>query len=123
MDEKKLIPKRRFKEFNGKWKTLSFYDFTKLSQGLQIAIEKRYLTKAKDRMFYITNEFLNPKSKIKYYIETPPKSVIANKNDILMTRTGNTGLIVTDVNGAFHNNFFKIIYDTNIIRKNFYFIY
>jgi len=29
------------------------------------------------------------------------------KEDILMTRTGNTGIVVTDVEGVFHNNFFK----------------
>ena len=28
-----------------------------------------------------------------------------DENDILMTRTGNTGQVVTDVKGAFHNNF------------------
>ena len=28
-----------------------------------------------------------------------------------MTRTGNTGKVVTGVKGAFHNNFFKIAYD------------
>jgi type I restriction enzyme S subunit len=37
-----------------------------------------------------------------------------------MTRTGNTGQVVTDVKGAFHNNFFKIDFDRSIINKNFF---
>lgn len=36
-----------------------------------------------------------------------------------MTRTGNTGKVVTDVHGAFHNNFFKIAYDNLETNKLF----
>jgi type I restriction enzyme S subunit len=39
-----------------------------------------------------------------------------------MTRTGNTGIVVTDVEGAFHNNFFKVAYP-NFISKGFLFEY
>ncbi len=69
----------------------------------------------------VTNEFLKEDSDKKYYIENPPSSVICTKDDILMTRTGNTGKVVTDVEGAFHNNFFKIKY--NAARHNKYFLY
>ncbi len=36
-----------------------------------------------------------------------------------MTRTGNTGVVVSGVEGVFHNNFFKINYDKGIIDKDF----
>ncbi|OEF97568.1 hypothetical protein BHF68_03885 [Desulfuribacillus alkaliarsenatis] len=36
-----------------------------------------------------------------------------------MTRTGNTGMVVTNVNGVFHNNFFKISFDRSKYDKNF----
>jgi type I restriction enzyme S subunit len=36
-----------------------------------------------------------------------------------MTRTGNTGQVVTGVTGAFHNNFFKIQFDRKILNKDF----
>ena len=49
----------------------------------------------------------------------PPKRVVCNEDDILMTRTGNTGQVVTNVNGAFHNNFFKIEYDRRKVNKKF----
>lgn len=36
-----------------------------------------------------------------------------------MTRTGNTGIVITNVDGVFHNNFFKIKYDKKIITKEY----
>lgn len=105
------IPKIRFNGFTEEWEQRKFKDFTKLSQGLQIAISERFLEPGENRESYITNEFLNPSLSKKYYIENPPKNVIADVDDILMTRTGNTGKVVTNIIGAFHNNFFKIDYD------------
>ncbi|WP_230869102.1 restriction endonuclease subunit S [Iocasia frigidifontis] len=113
------IPELRFNGFEDKWEEHLFKDFTKLSQGLQIAIDKRFTEPGKNREFYITNEFLKPESKTRYYIESPSINVVANKEDVLMTRTGNTGEIVTDVKGAFHNNFFKIDYCRTVVKKNF----
>ncbi|OON99046.1 MAG: hypothetical protein ATN35_02440, partial [Epulopiscium sp. Nele67-Bin004] len=117
--------KLRFKDENGEaypeWEVSSFKEIVTINQGLQIAIDDRYTTPDINRMFYITNEFLRIDSQKKYYIENPSPSVICTKDDILMTRTGNTGKVVTDVEGAFHNNFFKIKYDTNTHNK--YFLY
>lgn len=111
MTEIKNTPELRFPEFKDEWIEKAFGDFTKTNQGLQIAISNRETQYKEGYYFYITNEFLKPNSKIKYYIKNPPNSVIANKNDILMTRTGNTGKVITGVHGAFHNNFFKIKFD------------
>ena len=105
----------RFKNDEGRdypeWEEKKFKDFTKINQGLQIPISERYTTEGENRYFYITNEFLKSDSETKYYIENPSESVICYEDDILMTRTGNTGKVVTGVKGAFHNNFFKIAYD------------
>lgn len=113
----------RFKDENGndypEWEEKKFKDISKINQGLQISISERYSENAENRYFYITNEFLKKNSDKKYYIENPSKSVLCNQNDILMTRTGNTGQVVTGVSGAFHNNFFKINYDKKVIDKNF----
>ncbi|MDC0815933.1 restriction endonuclease subunit S [Lactococcus petauri] len=113
------IPELRFAGFADDWEDRKFSDFTKLSQGLQIAISDRFTEAGPNKEFYITNEFLNPNNTKKYYIENPSKNVIANTNDILMTRTGNTGKVVTNTKGAFHNNFFKIDYDPKKISKLF----
>ncbi|MED1221793.1 restriction endonuclease subunit S [Bacillus paralicheniformis] len=117
--ESRHTPEIRFAGFSGEWEERNFQDFTLLSQGLQIAIDKRHLVPGKNRMFYITNEFLNPNSDKRYYIESPSKSVIAKEEDILMTRTGNTGKVVTNVEGAFHNNFFRIAYNNKETAKLF----
>jgi type I restriction enzyme S subunit len=119
----KLQPKLRFPGFEGYWGNTKFKDLVKINQGLQIPISERFLTKVDNSHFYITNEFLKYGSEKHYYIKNPPESVLCNENDILMTRTGNTGLVVTNVKGAFHNNFFKIKYPSSIEKEFlFYFL-
>lgn len=118
---KKLIPVLRFPEFKGEWEEKRFKEYVTLNQGLQIAIENRYTYNKEGTYFYITNEFLKGSSGKKYYIENPPKNVVCSKTDILMTRTGNTGKVVTNVEGAFHNNFFRINYDN--LKINQYFLF
>ncbi len=117
--QKKNVPELRFPGFEGEWEEKQFADFTKINQGLQIAINERKTEYSPELYFYITNEFLRPNSQTKYFIENPPQSVIANKEDILMTRTGNTGKVVTNVFGAFHNNFFKIKFDKILYDRLF----
>ncbi|HAR7083309.1 TPA: restriction endonuclease subunit S [Staphylococcus aureus] len=117
--QKKNVPELRFPGVEGEWEEKQFADFTKINQGLQIAINERKTEYSPELYFYITNEFLRPNSQTKYFIENPPQSVIANKEDILMTRTGNTGKVVTNVFGAFHNNFFKIKFDKNLYDRLF----
>lgn len=119
LKEKDNVPLIRFDYFKEEWDKKLFKDFTKLSQGLQIAISSRFLEDGEDRYFYITNEFLNPNSTKKYYIESPSENVICTVDDILMTRTGNTGKVITNISGAFHNNFFKVDYDKFETSKMF----
>ena len=104
------------------WKINKLGEICKVNQGLQIAIEERFTEPIENGYFYITNEFLKANSKTKYYIKNPSKSVLCSKEDILMTRTGNTGIVVSDVEGVFHNNFFKIDYDKKLLHKD-YFVY
>ena len=113
------VPEIRFDSFKEEWDKKRFKDFTKLSQGLQMAISSRFLEDGEHRYFYITNEFLNPNSTKKYYIESPSENVICTVDDILMTRTGNTGKVITNISGAFHNNFFKVDYDKFETSKMF----
>lgn len=126
MMQKIFSQKIRFKDENGRdypeWEEKKMKDISIINQGLQISISERFTEPKKGRYFYITNEFLKANSDKKYYIENPPKSVICTEEDILMTRTGNTGKVVTDVAGAFHNNFFKVNYKKeNIVKKFIYY--
>lgn len=115
------IPKIRFQEFRNNWSKDIFRDLVKINQGLQIQISERYLTEVEDSHFYITNEFLKDGSDKKYYIKNPPPNVLCDYDDILMTRTGNTGMVVTNVKGAFHNNFFKINYPQTLNKGFLYY--
>ncbi|MEH1916060.1 restriction endonuclease subunit S [Nostoc sp.] len=121
--QKIFSQKIRFQDANDSpfpdWEKKKLREITKINQGLQIAISDRLTYQVEGSYFYITNEFLKPDSQTRYYILNPPKRVICEKDDILMTRAGNTGQVVTDVVGAFHNNFFKISYDRNKINKKF----
>src|SRR5690606_9180047 len=116
-----LQPKLRFPEFSGDWESDKFKSYVKLNQGLQIPISERFTEYVPNSYFYITNEFLNKNSGKSYYIVNPSNSVICKESDILMTRTGNTGKVVTNVKGAFHNNFFKISYNSNVYKDFLYF--
>jgi len=124
MANKKLkvgnVPNLRFPGFTEEWETKKLQDVVKINQGLQIMISER-LTEAEDgAYFYITNEFLKKSSEKKYFIKNPPSSVLCTEEDILMTRTGNTGMVVTNVSGAFHNNFFKVAYPETIVKGFLY---
>lgn len=114
----------RFKADDGsefpEWVEKKLEDLCTVNQGLQIAIEDRLKEQEENSYFYITNEFIKTGTKYKYYIINPPKTVICNEDDILMTRTGNTGIVVTTIAGCFHNNFFKINYDRKFIVKQFF---
>ena len=109
-----------FKNLPSGWKVVKLGEICNVKQGLQIPISERFCENAQNRYFYITNEFLKEKSEVKYYIENPPESTICFCDDILMTRTGNTGMVVTNVFGVFHNNFFKIAYDRQLIKKEYF---
>ena len=119
------LVKSRFIEFFGHpetnekgWKINTFADICIVRQGLQIPISKR-LTEYEENCYeYITVQYLHG-GKEREYIKCPKSTVICNKEDILMTRTGNTGMVVTGVDGVFHNNFFLIDFDRNRYDKNF----
>lgn len=94
-------------------------DITKVRQGFQIEISLRKKEEGLNRHKYITIQYLNNPAKYLEYIENPPLDVICTPDDILVTRTGNTGYIVTDVSGVYHNNFFRVNYDKKLITKDY----
>jgi len=101
------------------WEDLTFKDICIINQGLQIPISSRFKSEGKNRYVYITIQYLNniEDESYRYFIESPPESVICYEDDILMTRTGNTGKVVSNIIGVFHNNFFKVDYKRNNNKK------
>ena len=100
------------------WKMNTFGDICTVRQGLQIPISKRFTEYEEGCYEYITVQYLHG-GKEREYIKNPKETVICNKDDILMTRTGNTGMVITGVDGVFHNNFFLIDFDRSKYDKNF----
>ena len=93
------------------WKAVKFGAMTKVRQGLQIAISERLTKQTLTSQEYITIQSINCQNQGREYIESPSARVTCKTDDVLMTRTGNTGIVVTGVEGAFHNNFFLIDFD------------
>ena len=100
------------------WSEKSFGDICVVNQGLQIPIEQRAKRQTDGSKVYITIQSLNSLDEPEF-IETYSPSVCCNESDILMTRTGNTGIVVHGVTGVFHNNFFKLKFDRNKINDLF----
>ncbi len=88
-------------------------------QGLQIAIKQRFKEPGDNRYVYITVQYLNNKESNEEFIQSPDEDLICKEDDILFTRTGNTGQIITGVHGVFHNNFFRVDIDKDILDKDF----
>ncbi len=104
------------------WEDLTFKDICWVNQGLQIPISQRLKIPNENSKIYITIQYLNDGKSVEYIDDYTP-SVCCIKDDVLMTRTGNTGIVVNDVEGVFHNNFFKINFDRDKVDKDFLIYY
>lgn len=104
------------------WDVKTFKDICWVNQGLQIAIEERLKNPTAKSKKYITIQYLNDGKETEYIDDYSP-SVCCVKDDILMTRTGNTGIVISGVEGVFHNNFFKINFDKEQIEKDYFLYY
>nr|WP_315468614.1 restriction endonuclease subunit S [uncultured Undibacterium sp.] len=103
------------------WSVNSFDQICRVNQGLQIAIERRKKTPTTRSKIYITVQYVNSNDAPEY-IDDYSSAVCCEPNDVLMTRTGNTGMVVTGQTGVFHNNFFKINFNKERISAG-YFVY
>ncbi len=102
------------------WQYETMKDICYVNQGFQINIEKREKHKRKNNKIYITIQHLNGVGDNEYIKDIDHNdSVVCSPDDVLMTRTGNTGRVVTDVSGVFHNNFFRINFDRSRIDKDY----
>lgn len=103
------------------WNCVDFRRAVHLKQGLQIEQTKRFSDNGDNRFVYITLKYVNSNKKPEdtEYIENPDSNVMCGYDDILFVRTGATGLIVTNVFGVYHNNFFKIIFEKILLSKKY----
>jgi len=105
-------------EIPEEWEVMKFKHLCKVRQGLQIPISERFEEPGSNRLQYITVKSIHS-GKFEEFIENPGKRVICTEHDVLFTRTGNTGEIITNIKGVFHNNFFLIDFDRKIMFKDY----
>lgn len=101
------------------WVSVCLGDLMRVRQGLQIPIAKRLKQPTLNTKEYITIQSINNKNQDREYIESPSDRVVCGVDDVLMTRTGNTGIVVTGVEGVFHNNFFLMDFNRKTVSKAF----
>ena len=106
-------------EIPSHWETIKLGFVTSLQQGLQIPFEQRFFERIEDSHEYITTKSIHNPEDPRQYVKDPKKSVICCRDDILYGRTGNTGEVVTGVEGVFHNNFFKVSVTNNQLSKDY----
>lgn len=114
-----LLKPSQLGEIPKDWNRIKLSDVMKVRQGLQIAISERLTAPTSTSKEYITIQSIKKTDQVREYVEAPSQRVICSKDDVLMTRTGNTGIVVTGVEGAFHNNFFLMDFDKNRIDTTF----
>lgn len=105
------------------WEVSRLKNICRVRQGLQISIDKRLLEFKEEALEYITIRSINNPQNSKQYILDPPKNVICTEDDILMARTGATGIPVIGVAGVFHNNFFLINFNRAKVAKMYLFYF
>jgi len=91
-----------------------------LSQGLQISSKLRISTAKKGYIPLLKITDLQSKKFSEFVsLKDVGKNYIASKDDIIYTRTGQVGLVYTNVEGCVHNNCFKIHYNKEYFDKMF----
>lgn len=81
-----------------------------LKQGLAINAQTNYLISEEETSLALLRiADMNSGKKEVFMNEKTPKHYIANKNDIIYTRTGQIGLVFKNQEGVVHNNSFRVI--------------
>ena len=101
------------------WKNIDLGSIMRVRQGLQIPISQRLKKPTPTAVEYITIQSIKNKNQEREYVESPSRRVVCEVDDVLMTRTGNTGIVVTGVEGAFHNNFFLMDFERSLVNRLF----
>lgn len=111
-----------FGEVPQDWTVSHIGEIAELKQGLQISKKLRVAEPTKDNIPLLKITDL-PNKIFSEYVKDIPENYIALKDDIIYTRTGQVGLVYTNVYGCVHNNCFKIIVDYNTFDKNYIYYY
>jgi type I restriction enzyme S subunit len=104
------------------WELCEIGDVADLKQGLQISKKLRLGSNEEGSIPLLKITDL-PSKNFSEFVRDIPSNYIADKGDIIYTRTGQVGLVYTDVKGCVHNNCFKVIFDYDKFDKYYAFYY
>ena len=107
MTEKSNLPLIRFKGFTSPWEQRKFGDNFRLSQGVQVPVEKQFIERGKNaeqfiRIIDVTQEKEPPR----YICNNTGKGKV-DTDDLFFVRYGAVGIIGYGYNGVIANNLFK----------------
>lgn len=107
-----------FNSRHSNWNYVKMNEIVNLRQGLQISSKLR---KPEWAPGYIPLLKIMDLATDNYseFVKDIKSQYMANKEDIIYTRTGQVGLVYTNKEGCVHNNCFKVEYDNRIIDKDY----
>lgn len=111
-----------FGEVSDDWVVSEIGEIAELRQGLQISKKLRVSADVKGSIPLLKITDL-PSGIFSEYVKDIPENYIASNDDIIYTRTGQVGLVYTNVQGCVHNNCFKVILDYNKFDKSYIYYY
>ncbi|MEI9945618.1 MAG: restriction endonuclease subunit S [Chitinophagaceae bacterium] len=109
-----------FGEFPKGWIYDKIGMYVKLSQGLVINATTHHLIKNTGLPLLRITDLINDTQEI-FIDKSVDKKNIANNEDIIITRTGQVGLVFRNKTGVIYNNCFKINPDDKVLKKDYLF--
>ena len=92
-----------------KYKIEKLGNLVELKQGLAINSQSNYLvSEVETSLSLLRIADMPTKRKVIFMSEKTPSRYIANRDDIIYTRTGQVGLVFTGQEGVVHNNCFRV---------------
>lgn len=103
------------------WKEVEIGDYVTLRQGFAInAKSKHYISDKQTNLNLLRIADMKANNFEVFVDESIPTHFIANNEDIIYTRTGQVGLVFTNLHGVVHNNCFTVkSNDENILYREY----
>ncbi|WP_347330012.1 restriction endonuclease subunit S [Marinimicrobium locisalis] len=106
------------------WQLTAMGNVSKFQQGLQIAKNTRRLKPGKDILPILrTVNYENNFKENVHYASVSEKSIIAEPEDIILSRTGTVGLVLTGFKGIMHNNSFRLNFQKELLLGGYLIFY
>ena len=105
------VPKSWYVEFLG--------NIANFKQGTQVPVDEQKYKKTEGYVRFLRIVDYTQNTDDVRYIEHPGKKYIVDKDEIIMVRYGEAGLVCRGFNGVIANNLFKIDINTDLLDKTF----